>query len=243
MFAAIRALMRGPRQKCLGGPAGLPLCACRSAVGMLAAVLLTSCASTGATVSPTTRTATAGRSLSPTATVLPAPVLTPLAPPPPQCALTPPPRQLTVARLGLNANAQLVGGGVFWIFGAFYSNTFHLGQMGSTEWPGTKMVVEVGPNYSQPVTLQLRDLRTGALAWWTDGQTPPGSATQTLVLDPQTDSASVGQVPGLPDIPHGEVAPGWHEWGLFPIFEVAGCYALHASWSGGSWQSTLAVGS
>jgi hypothetical protein len=147
-----------------------------------------------------------------------------------------------VAHLGPNTNAPLVGGGPFWIYGAYYQSTLHLGQFGYTEWPIAKMVVEVGPNYSQPVTLRLRDLQTDTLAWWTDGGTPPGAATQTLVLDPQTDTESVGTVPGVPDIPHGEVAPGWREWGVFPLFSAAGCYALQVSWSGGSWQSIFAVG-
>jgi hypothetical protein len=113
---------------------------------------------------------------------------------------------------------------------------------GSQQWPITKMVVEVGPNYDRPVTLRLREMQTAALAWWTDGQTPPGAATQMLVLNPQTDTGDVGTVPGLPDIPHGSPEPGWKEWGIFPLFSVAGCYALEVSWSGGSWQSSFAVG-
>jgi hypothetical protein len=210
---------------------------------MLVFALLTSCAFSGAAATRATPTTTAGRSPTPTATVLPAPVLTPLAAPPQHCAVTPPPQRLTVAQLGLNANAQLVGGGAFWIFGGYYQSILHLGQYGPSVWPVTKMVVEVGPNYTQPVTLQLRDLRTGTLAWWTNGQTPPGSATRTLVLDPHMDTADVGSVPGVPDVPHGEASPGWYEWGAFPLFEIAGCYELSASWTGGSWQSIFAVGS
>jgi hypothetical protein len=107
----------------------------------------------------------------------------------------------------------------------------------------TKIVVEVGPNYGQPVTLRLREMQTGALAWWTDGQMPPRAATQMLVLNPQTDTGEGGAVPGLPDIPHGSPDPGWQEWGIFPLFSVAGCYTLEVSWSGGTWQSSFAVGS
>jgi hypothetical protein len=149
---------------------------------------------------------------------------------------------MMVARIGPNLNAQLVGGGFFWIFGGYYQKVLHLSQLGTPQWPITKMVVEVGPNYPQPITLKLRNLKTGALAWWTDGETPPGAATQTLILDPQSDTESVGQVPGVPAVPHGEPSAGWTEWGLFPLFTVAGCYSLEASWSGGSWQSVFAAG-
>ena len=107
----------------------------------------------------------------------------------------------------------------------------------------TKWVVEVGPNYTLPVTLRLRNTQTNTFAWWTDAQTPPKAATQTLVLNPRTDTEDVGSVPGVPDVPHGSSGPGWSEWGLFPVFLTAGCYSLEASWPGGSWQSIIAVGS
>ena len=106
----------------------------------------------------------------------------------------------------------------------------------------TKWVVEVGPNYSLPVTLRLQNMQTKQLAWWTDAQTPPRAATQTLILDPTTDISDVGSVPGVPDVPHGAAEP-YSEWGLFPVFFTAGCYALEVSWAGGSWQSVIAVGS
>jgi len=139
---------------------------------------------------------------------------------------------------------QLVGGGAFWIYASFYASVLHLKQLGFDQrWPMTKWVVEVGPNFSLPVTLRLQDMQTHTLAWWTDGQTPPRAATQTLVLNPPTDTGDVGSVPGVPDIPHGPSGSGWSEWGLFPVFSAAGCYSLEASWSGGSWQSIMAVGS
>ena len=214
----------------------------------LLALLVTLAACTSPTVrtqptpTPATPTATLRSSPTPATRVLPSPVLTPLAAPPQNCAPAAPPQTMTVAQLGLNTNAQLVGGGPFWVYGGFYQSILHLGQSADPHWPITKVVVEVGPNYDQPVTLRLRDLRTGALAWWTDGQTPPEAAAQTLVLDPRADTQSVGVVPGLPDVPHGEVAAGWWEWGVFPLFTAAGCYAWEVTWSGGSWQSVIAVG-
>lgn len=128
---------------------------------------------------------------------------------------------------------------MFWIRAGYFA-VLHLGPTGYHEWPQWKWVVEVGPNYAQPVTLYLRNLQTGAFAWWS--ATPPDPATQTLVLDPQLDTEDVGTVSWLAAVPHGESAPGWKEWGIFPLFSVSGCYALEASWAGGSWQSILAVG-
>ncbi|WP_201393587.1 hypothetical protein [Ktedonobacter sp. SOSP1-52] len=173
-----------------------------------------------------------------------APVTTPLAPPPQDCTTKPPPQQQHLDSLGSNTNVRLVGGGAFWIYDGFYQNVLHLSQFGPDQrWPMTKWVVEVGPNTSLPVTLRLRDRQTKTLAWWTDGQTPPRAATQTLILNPLTDTGDVGSVPGVPDIPHGSSGPGWSEWGLFPVFSTAGCYSLEVSWSGASWQSIIAVGS
>ena len=131
-------------------PAGsLARCVC-----LLTVLLLTSCSSAS--------TATGGL----------APVTRPLAPPPQQCAIQPPPEVLHLDSLGANRNVHLVGGGPFWIYGGFYHSVLHLAQFGSQQWPMTKLVVEVGPNYDQPVTLRLRQMRTGVSAWWTDGQTP-----------------------------------------------------------------------
>jgi hypothetical protein len=226
-------------------------CAC-----LLSALLVISCSSpnTGISKATSTRasgsphiTATAPTSISePTSTVITrlAPVTTPLAPPPQDCPIKPPPQQKHLDSLGSNTNVHLVGDGAFWIYALFYSNVLHLSQLGSDQrWPMTKWVVEVGPNSALPVTVRLRDRRTKTLAWWTDGQTPPRAATQTLILNPLTDTEDVGSLPGVPDVPHGPSGPGWSEWGLFPVFSAAGCYSLEVSWSGGSWQSIIAVGS
>jgi hypothetical protein len=227
-----------------------------SSACLLIALLGVGCSSPHAGISSATSTRTPGSSLltptaptsisqtSPTVITNLGPVTTPLAPPPQDCAIKPPPQQKHLDSLGLNTNVHLVGGGVFWIYEMFYASALHLSQPNADQrWPTTKWVVEVGPNYALPVTLRLRDTQTHTLAWWTDGQAPPKAATQTLVLNPLTDTEDVGSVPGVPDIPHGPSGPGWSEWGLFPVFFAAGCYSLEVSWSGGSWQSILAVGS
>ena len=245
----ISTLQKLVRQAFRLGRRSAPLGPFGRCMSLVAVLLLVSCSSGGTAVTGATPTsqatpmATLRPSPTPATRVLPSPVLTPLTGPPRDCALTAPPQTTTVAQLGPNTNAQLVGGGAFWIYGGFYQSVLHLGRFGGdAHWPIDKVVVEVGPNYDQPVTLRLRELRTGTLAWWTDGQTPPGAATQTLTLDPQQDTESVGVIPGLPDIPHGEVALGWWEWGVFPMFSVAGCYVWEVSWSGGAWQSVIAVG-
>lgn len=225
-------------------------CAC-----LLVALLLTGCSSSNTGIpNPTVTRATGSPLSTPTAPVVPtsipqatsvvvtnlAPVKTPPTAPPQDCAIKPPPRQQHVDALGPNIDVQLVGGGAFWFYGSFYTSVLSLDF--NQGWPMTKWVVEVGPNYSLPVTLRLQNIQTKQLAWWTDAQTPPRAATQTLILNPDTDITDVGSVPGIPDVPHGP-AGSYSEWGLFPVFFIAGCYSLQVSWAGGSWQSVIAVGS
>ncbi len=225
-----------------------------SCVCLLIALLLAGCSSssTGATATravgspsgtlstPTALTTTSIAQATSVVITNLAPAKTPLAPPPQNCAIKSPPQQQHLGALGANVNVELVGGGTFWFYGVFYSDVLHLDF--NQGWPKTKWVVEVGPNYSLPVTLRLQNMQTKQLAWWTDAQTPPRAATQTLILNPATDTGDVGPVPGVPDVPHGSAEP-YSEWGLFPVFFTAGCYALQVSWAGGSWQSVMAVGS
>jgi hypothetical protein len=221
---------------------------------LLVALLFISCSSPGTNIPKATATRTSenptSAPLAPTTTTIPqatstvitnlASVKTPLAPPPQNCTVKHPPQQQHVDALGPNINVQLVGGSIFWFYGGFYTDVLQLDF--NQGWPMTKWVVEVGPNYSLPVTLRLQNIQTRQLAWWTDAQTPPGAATQTLILNPDTNIRDVGSVPGIPDVPHGPSGP-YSEWGLFPVFFTAGCYSLEASWAGGSWQSVIAVGS
>ena len=235
----------------IAGPASLfsTSCAC-----LLLALLLIGCSSNSTGISTPTATrvpeSPSSTPATPTATSIPqanstvitnlAPVKTHLAPPPQNCTIKHPPQQQQVGALGSNINVQLIGGGAFWFYGSYYTDVLNLDF--NQGWPSTKWVVEVGPNYSLPVTLRLQDIQTKQLAWWTDAQTPPGAATQTLILNPDTDIRDVGSVPGIPDVPHGP-SGSYSEWGLFPVFFAAGCYSLQASWAGGSWQSVIAVGS
>jgi hypothetical protein len=216
-----------------------------AAAFLLALALLTSCSPaspSSARVTSTTRTAvqrSTARTAGPAPTNAPAPINAPLAPPPQTCAVTPPPQIQHLDHLGANSRVQLVGGGPFWLYDGSYQSVLHLGPTGYTQWPIWKWVVEVGPSYTQPVTLRLQNQETGGLSWWTDAQTPPVTTTQTLVLDPLMDFRAGLR---LPSVPHGQPDPGWKEWGVFPLFQQSGCYALQVSWLGGSWESVFAVG-
>lgn len=221
---------------------------------LLIALFVVGCSSPRVGITSANTTRTPGNSSSttnvpisqtpPTVVTSLSPATTPLASPPQNCTITPPPQQKHLDSLGSNSNVQLIGGGVFWFYGMFYESVLHLSQFNAdSRWPMVKWVVEVGPNYALPVTLRLRNIQTNTFAWWTDAQTPPRAATQTLILNPPTDTGDVGSVLGMPDVPHGRLDGGWSEWGLFPVFFAAGCYSLEVSWSGGSWQSIMAVGS
>ncbi|GLV55345.1 hypothetical protein KDH_21920 [Dictyobacter sp. S3.2.2.5] len=212
-----------------------------SCVCLLAALLLVSCSSTNPNPVTLRPTPTAPGPAA-TATAGPAPVTTPLAAPPQNCNTSLPPQQKHLATLGSNSNVQLLGGGPFWINDVFYHRVFHMAQYDNLPWPTIKLIVEVEPNYNQPVTLRLRNTDTGALAWWTDAGSPPHAITQTLVLKRQENKGDEGPVHGVAYIPHGVSETGWSEWGLFPVFSTAGCYSLEVSWAGGSWQSRFAVG-
>jgi hypothetical protein len=121
---------------------------------------------------------------------------------------------------------KLVGGGPFWIYDDFYHSVLHLAQFGYQQWPMTKLVVEVGPNYDQAITLRLREMGTGVLAWWTDAQTPPGAAVQTLVLNPQTNTRG-DCWPGAQGAGHpARVDRSWlARMGTLPL--VLSCRLLH----------------
>jgi hypothetical protein len=106
---------------------------------------------------------------------------------------------------------------------------------GDNPWPGTKIIWEVGPNYTQPVTVVATNLATGQLAWWGRGSQPPDAPE--LILYPN---------PGSPEY-HGSPGPGWpvagwSEYGSFVYFSAAGCYAMEVVWATGSWRVNFAVG-
>jgi hypothetical protein len=95
-------------------------------------------------------------------------------------------------------------------------------------WQITKIVWEVGPDDTQPITIQGQDLfdHTPALI-----QLEEDVPTAHAVLDPSH--------PGHPGSAIGE---GWAEWGSYLVVPKAGCYALKVSWATGQWTVTFAFG-
>lgn len=205
-------------------------------------VLLSSCA-------PSHPLSTAGRPSaqpSPAATAThalagPFPVPTLLDPPPTDCPASPaPPQTLTITdAFGFSGTGQLVGSPPVWIIGIYFpTSPLHLEADGYTASPGQKIVWEVGPDYPHAVQVQVRNLQTGALAWW--NYITPQWYTQTLLLDPSQPEASLG-----PASYHGTrpyQGKTWNEWGSNLIFTQAGCYALDATWAGGHWRVIFAAG-
>jgi len=111
------------------------------------------------------------------------------------------------------------------------------GQTTPLAYPGTKFLWEVGPNFTQPVRLEVTNLGTGEGGWWGEYGTPQ---TTYLVLDPSATGPTyaayhISPGPGYP-------VPGWREYGSYLIILQAGCYALQVTWSGGSWRMVFAAG-
>ncbi len=230
--------VRSPRWPCAWCRSCLP---CNLLRWVPVLILLSSCALSQPT--------TAGRPSpqpSPAATATyaltgPSPVPTLLDPPPTGCPASPPPPQiLTVAdAFGITGTGQLVGSSPVWIIG-FYDPTspLHLEVDGYASFPSQKIVWEVGPAYPRAVQVQVRNVWTGALAWW--NYITPQWYTQTLLLDPSQPEASVG-----PNSYHGTrpyQGKTWNEWGSNVLFTQAGCYALDATWAGGHWRVIFAAG-
>jgi len=99
-------------------------------------------------------------------------------------------------------------------------------------WPGTKILWEVGPNFTQTVTVQVTNTTTGKTTWWDVGEGPlPSIPERPLVLD--------GKMGGN----HPSPEPGWQEWGTWLYVLEEGCYTMDASWPGGHWSLRFTTGS
>src|SRR6185437_15038971 len=96
----------------------------------------------------------------------PCPVSGLLDPPPQRCPASPSLDSLNFSHFGgFVGGVQFVGHAPVWIprpylGGSTVPITIHAEQNGYTPFPGTKIVWEVGPNYTQPVSVQMIDLRT-----------------------------------------------------------------------------------
>jgi hypothetical protein len=132
---------------------------------------------------------------------------------------------------------EIVGSSPAWIRQAYYPTTLHLDQLGYTPWPVTKIIWEIGPDPRQAVMVQVKNVQTGALAWWGEGGDRPPVAGQTLFLDDPNHPNGSG-----PYSDHGTLPGGWHEWGTGLYILEAGCYEMHVTWPGGQWRGVFAAG-
>lgn len=134
---------------------------------------------------------------------------------------------------GYDIDQRLTGHAPVWEDFIAPSRPLHL-EMGNSynPWPGEKVLWEVGPNYAQPVTIKVTNLRTGEPTWWETGLGAPRE--WVLVQDQAGD--------------RGSPEPGWHEWASSVFFFQAGCYAMDVSWPGGQgwpaghWRIIFPVG-
>jgi hypothetical protein len=92
-------------------------------------------------------------------------------------------------------------------------------------WPSIFILWEIGPTSHPTVTVQVRDLHSGAPAWWTEGGSSP--QVPTLVLSPP------------PDQPTPTVYSSY-QTELF--ITQASCYQMRVTWPGGNWMLIFAAG-
>jgi hypothetical protein len=160
----------------------------------------------------------------------PTPVTGLLDPAPANCQQTPPPETRLFGPLdGFQSQFQVQGGGPVWLTSDLYD--LHLNAQGYAPLPSTKMLWAIGPNNEQPITIRGSDQLSGATMF----------VDMYNVAVPTT----LGRfAPGLGNRGGGTTPDGnvWAIWGTGLVFIKAGCYQLTASWPGGSWTTTFAVG-
>lgn len=204
-------------------------------VSLVTLVSLAACVQTTARVPPqphATATATT------TAEPLPSPVSGLLGPAPTNCPAGPPLSSMTIDE---QFGGGFVGGDVFigrspvWNLGLNPGMSLSLESNGQAEWPSTKVMWIVGPDFNQPVTLSGHELTTGAPVWFSLGGSHP--ETTSALLDPSAPNrGSTNREQGV-----------WHIWGILIYFLHAGCYELDAGWTSGAgsadgWHMILAAG-
>lgn len=91
-----------------------------------------------------------------------------------------------------------------------------------------KVVWELGPNYTQTITIHGQELSDHTPALIQFGGDDP---TTHAVLDPQH-----------PGHPWSVIGDGWAEWGSYIVVPKAGCYPLEVSWATGHWAVIFAFG-
>lgn len=180
----------------------------------------------------------------PTPHPAPTPVSGLLAPPPTDCQAVATPHTMTLSADfggGFVNGPEVSGSPPVWQLGLGFSPLNLETYGGYTPYPGTKVLWIVGPNYSEQVTLQGRDLRTGTPMWFLladNGNDNPANAAPSVTLDPT-----------MPNRAYADNSAGhWNIYGVLIYFTVAGCYELDVTWPEGhfgaysQWRTVFAVG-
>ena len=137
---------------------------------------------------------------------------------------------------GFPTGSVLEGTSPVWEHGLTLAGTLNPYPSGPTPtpWPGTKVIWVVGPNYTNPVTLQGRDLLSGVPIWFDvyGSGSAQDNFTTLATLDPaHPNRGFTRNTSGL-----------WNIWSIGLVFTRAGCYDLEASWASSQWQVVLTVG-
>ena len=175
--------------------------------------------------------ATPTRVLEPT----PLPITSALGSPPTSCPSAPPLTTVTVPAFGgfFGGTVQLTGRAPVWIVDDLPPKVVDLTEQTppsatNPEWPGFPIIWAFGPNAYPTVTVQVRGLQTGALAWWgMDSQSGP--QVPILQLTAPVDISATQRY-------NGGDAP----WLLY--ITQADCYKMDVTWPGGSWSLIFAAG-
>jgi hypothetical protein len=186
--------------------------------------------------SPTwTPLATLEISPTPAVATTPSPISSLLGPAPTDCPTIYPPHKMTLTQpihvideSGVYYPGSTVhGSSPIWLFS---DGGKDLNYGGYTPWPYLKIQILIEPQYTNYVSLQVVNTRTG----------------QPLLFN--VDSGYP------PDNPHGIWTPEdvfdfrgtditqWKDLKAFPFVPQAGCYRMTVTWQGGQWSETHAVG-
>lgn len=204
---------------------------------LMVLVLLSSCSYSAVTPSSTPSPSPTKIPPLPTSTpIILTPSTSPLSTAPQHCPTSPPMKTRVFPNGwgGYITDQTLVGDAPVW---ANYINPGDIVNPDTqrfTNWPATKIIWEVGPNYhsTQPITVRVTNLSSGELAPWDTGEgaPPPTHVIQPLLLDHNQPSY------------HGSPESGWQEWGSILYLFKAGCYAMDVTWQGGHWRLIFSVG-
>ncbi len=195
---------------------------------MLAAflLLLTGC------TSPSTQNVASPTNV-PTATSTPIPSIPTVGPVPRTCPISNPTHHVISAQL-----SPVIGSTPVWATWIPGPSVYREGPVTSSNpptnydpaygWEMTKVIWEVGPTYTQTITIHGHEISDQTPVLIQLGGDDP---TAQAVLDPRH-----------PGHPISAIGVSWAEWGSYIVVPKAGCYSLEVSWPTGHWTVTFAFG-